>query len=67
MADMNDDQEAGKQQRQQDTTTKQTSSPSVGTNDEKRSDDPGLTPGSAEGDRETVEEDLQQKEKKGQL
>lgn len=29
--------------------------------------DPGRTPGSAEGDRETVEEDLQDKENAGQL
>jgi hypothetical protein len=29
--------------------------------------DPGRTPGSAEGDRETVEEDLKDKEQQGQL
>ena len=31
-----------------------------------QSGDPGRTPGSAEGDRETVEESLRDKERKGQ-
>ncbi len=30
-----------------------------------RTDDPGRTPGTAEGDRETVEEDLRQKQGEG--
>lgn len=29
--------------------------------------DPGRTPGAAEGDRETVEDDLQDKENKGEI
>jgi hypothetical protein len=35
--------------------------------DAESSGDPGRTPGSAEGDRETVEEDLKEKENQGQL
>jgi hypothetical protein len=34
---------------------------------EKSTGDPGRTPGSAEGDRETVEEDLKEKEHQGQI
>jgi hypothetical protein len=37
------------------------------TNEAESSGDPGRTPGSAEGDRETVEEDLKEKESEGQL
>jgi hypothetical protein len=34
--------------------------------DENQTGDPGRTPGTAEGDEQTVEEDLQAKEKDGQ-
>jgi hypothetical protein len=34
---------------------------------ESRSGDPGRTPGKAEGDEETVEEDLRQKEGQGEI
>jgi hypothetical protein len=37
------------------------------TREAESSGDPGRTPGSAEGDRETVEEDLQEKENQGRL
>lgn len=54
----------------EDTTTRQTSDPSQGTNSEKRTPDagdPGVTPGEAEGDEETVEESIRQHEQKGDL
>jgi hypothetical protein len=37
------------------------------TREAESSGDPGRTPGSAEGDRETVEEDLKEKENQGEL
>ena len=36
-------------------------------NSKKQTGDPGRTPGTAEGDRQTVEEDLRDKEKEGKI
>jgi hypothetical protein len=43
------------------------SASSNSSNDEPQSGDPGRTPGSAEGDEATVDEDLREKEREGKL
>ncbi|HEV2914791.1 MAG TPA: hypothetical protein VGX92_16050 [Pyrinomonadaceae bacterium] len=43
------------------------SAPASSGGDEGRTGDPGRTPGAAEGDEQTVEEDLRQKEEQGQI
>ena len=54
---------------ERDDQKKSGSAPASGTggDDESQTGDPGRTPGTAEGDEQTIEEDLRRKEEQGQL
>ncbi len=62
MADTDKNDERKSVERQDDSRASSASS-----NSEPQSGDPGRTPGSAEGDEATVDEDLRQKEREGKL